>query len=279
MENHTNSTVLITGCSTGFGRAIAERFLAQGWNVVATMRSPGASPFEANERLLVAALDVTDAKSVEAALAAATARFGRVDVVVNNAGIGLFAPFEATSEDRIRSVFETNVFGLMAVTRAVVPRMRERGSGTIVNVTSSVTFSPLALVASYAASKCAVEGLSEGLAHELAPFGVRVRLVEPGLAPTTAFAENAGGVDPASMPAPYADLAGRMLGTMRSYSLPFTTEADVAEAVYAAATDEGERLRYPAGGDAAAIADLRRTLPEQTFSARVRAIFGGDAAV
>ena len=269
------STVLMTGCSSGFGRASAALFLARGWNVVATMRSPRPELFEESDRLLVTALDVTDPESVSAAVAGGIARFGRIDVLVNNAGIGLFGALEATPDDVIRQVFETNTFGVMAATRAVVPHMRERGSGTIVNVTSSVGIAPMPLVAVYTASKHAIEGFSESLAYELGTFGVRVRIVEPGLAPSTSFAANSDGRTNDLMPAAYAAYADRYLGSMRNYPMAYTTEGDVAEAVYAAATDDGVRLRYPAGADSEMLAELRRALPDQPFMDRMRAMFGG----
>lgn len=269
------STVLITGCSSGFGKASAELFLSRGWNVIATMRSPEPSLFDDSERLLVTALDVTDPKSVSDAIAEGIARFGRIDALVNNAGVGMFSALEATPDDVIRQVFETNTFGVMGVVRAVVPHMRERGSGTIVNVTSSVGVAPMPLVAVYTASKYAIEGFSESLAYELGTFGVRVRIVEPGLAPSTSFGSNSGGRREDLMPAAYADYADRYLQSMRDYPTAYTGEGDVAEAVYAAATDGGDRLRYPAGADSVMLAELRRSLPEQAFTARMRSMFGG----
>ena len=268
------STVLITGCSSGFGMASAKFFLARGWNVIATMRSPKPMPFEDSDRLHVAALDVTDPNSVSDAVAEGIARFEQIDVLVNNAGVGLFSAFEATPDEVIRKAFETNTFGVMAVTRAVVPHMRERGSGTIVNVTSSVGIAPMPLVAVYTASKYAIEGFSESLAYELGAFGVRVKIVEPGLAPSTSFAANSSGRRDDLMPAAYSAYADRYLKSMQDYPTSYTAEGDVAEAVYAAATDDGDRLRYPAGADSVMLAELRQSLSEQAFMARMRTMFG-----
>jgi short-subunit dehydrogenase len=187
-----------------------------------------------SERLLVTALDVTDPNSVSNAIAEGVAQFGEIDVLVNNAGIGLFSAFEATPAEVIRQAFETNTFGVMAVTRAVVPHMRERGSGTIVNVTSSVGIAPMPLVATYTASEYAIEGFSESLAYELGTFGVRVKIVEPGLAPSTSFAANSGGRRDDLMPVAYSAYADRYLKSMQDYPTSYTTEGDVAEAVYAA---------------------------------------------
>lgn len=268
-------TVLITGCSSGFGLASAKLFLARGWNVVATMRSPDAAPFEKHSRLLVAALDVTNPHSISEAVAQAIAHFGRIDVLVNNAGVGLFGAAEATPFEVTQQVFETNTFGVMATVRAVIPHMRERGSGTIVNVTSSVGIAPMPLVAVYTASKYAIEGYSEALAYELATFGVRVKIVQPGLAPTTSFAAKSGGRRDDLLPACYAPFAGRYLESMQNYPTAYTKEADVAEATYAAATSSDSKLRYPAGADSEMLAQLRQSLTEREFMDRMRTMTGG----
>ena len=273
-----NSTVLITGCSSGFGMASASLFLANGWNVIATMRTPKPGSFEENERLLVTALDVTDPKSVSNAIAEGIARFKQIDVLVNNAGIGLFSAFEATPDEVIRQTFETNTFGVMRVARAIVPHMRERGSGTIVNVTSSVGIAPMPLVAVYTASKYAIEGFSESLAYELGTFGVQVKIVEPGLAPTTSFAANSGRAMNDLMPEAYSGFANRYLKSMQDYPTAYTAASDVAEAVYAAATGNQDRLRYPAGADSMMLDELRRSLSEQAFIDRMRTMFADGPA-
>jgi len=271
----TKTTVLITGCSSGFGKATAAHFLARDWNVIATMRSPKPGLFEDNDRLLVTSLDVTDPTSVSDAIAKGIAHFGKIDVVVNNAGIGMFGAHEVVSDEVIRQVFETNTFGVMAVNRAIAPHLRERGSGTIINVTSSVGIAPMPLVAAYTASKYAIEGFSESLAYELGMFGVRVKIVQPGLAPSTSFAANSGGRCDNQIPAAYADYAGRYLKSMQEYPTAYTNAEDVAEAVYAAATDGRDKLRYPAGADSVMLAELRQSLPEQEFLTRMRTVFGG----
>lgn len=269
-------TVLITGCSSGFGLASAKLFLARGWNVIATMRTPDPALFESHGRLLVTALDVTNPHSISEAIAKGIARFGRIDALVNNAGVGLFGAAEATPADVTQQVFETNTFGVMAVARAVIPHMRERGSGTIVNVTSSVGIAPMPLVAVYTASKYAIEGYSEALAHELSTFGVRVKIVQPGLAPTTSFAAKSGGRRDDLLPAAYGPFAGRYLASMQNYPTAYTTETDVAEATYAAATDSDDKLRYPAGADSTMLAQLRSSLPEHEFMGRMRTMTGGE---
>src|SRR5688572_27851780 len=169
-------TVLITGCSSGYGLETARHFLAMGWNVIATMRTPREDVLPRSERLRILALDVTSPDSIAAALAAS----GPIDVLVNNAGIGLLGAFEATPMSTVREVFETNTFGAMAMTQAVLPQFRARRSGVVVNVTSSATLAPMPLVAVYTASKMAIEGFTASLALELEGFNVRVKLVEPG---------------------------------------------------------------------------------------------------
>jgi NAD(P)-dependent dehydrogenase (short-subunit alcohol dehydrogenase family) len=264
--------VLITGCSSGFGKATAQLFLDKGWNVIATMRRPSDNGIEGPaDRLRVVALDVTDAKSIRAAISEATGLFGGVDVLVNNAGVGLFSPLETTSDKAIRHLFETNLFGVMAMVRAIVPHMRERGSGTIVNVTSSVIFNPMPMVAAYAASKTAVDGLSEALYYELAPFGIHVKMVEPGYGPGTKFESSMTALnDENSFPAPYQRQLGVLMGSIPKVS---TNNQDVAEAVLRAVNDTSPTLRFPAGADAVVIAGKRAQLSEEAFLAMMRQAF------
>lgn len=241
------STVLITGTSSGYGLETARHFHARGWSVIATMRSPRAGLMPEGVRILP--LDVTDPASIAAALKVA----GPVDVLVNNAGIGLVGAFEAAPMAYVRKLFETNTFGTMAMVQAVIPQMRARRSGVIVNVTSSVTLAPMPLAAAYTASKQAIEGFTGSLAHELAAFGVRAKLVEPGYAPTTRFSQNIDFAIEDMIPPAYADFAGPIFAAFANPPLT-TTESDVAEAVFLAATDGADRLRYPAGPDAVALA-------------------------
>lgn len=242
-------TVLITGCSSGYGLETAHHFHAQGWNVIATMRTPREDVLPAAERLRVLELDVTEPRSIDAALAAS----GPIDVLVNNAGIGMFGAFEATPMSTVRGLFETNTFGVMATTQAVLPQFRARGSGVIINVTSSATLAPMPLVAAYTASKAAIEGFTGSLAHELEDFGIRVKLVEPGYGPSTRFTQNVQTPIEETIPEAYASYAGAILSAFGQPST-VTTERDVAEVVWRAANDMSPRLRYPAGPDAVALA-------------------------
>ncbi len=243
-------TVLITGCSSGFGLETARHFLDQGWQVVATMRTPSEDLLPRSERLRVLPLDVTDADSIRRCVDAA----GPIDVLVNNAGIGLLGALEGIPVERMRELFETNTFGTMAMTQAVLPQMRERRAGVIVNVTSSVTLKALPLLAVYTASKAAVNAFTEVLALELAPFGVRTSVVLPGRAPTTRFGENARSRMDGSIPEAYAELAGRVFAEWGQQPADQVTQAqDVAEAVWRAATDPHCPMRLAAGADAMAL--------------------------
>jgi NAD(P)-dependent dehydrogenase (short-subunit alcohol dehydrogenase family) len=246
------NTVLITGCSSGYGLETARHFHAQGWTVIATMRTPREDILPRSPRVRVLPLDVTRPDSIAAVIDAA----GRVDVLVNNAGIGVIGVFEATPMATVREVFETNTFGVMAMTQAVLPQMRARNAGVIVNVTSSVTLAPMPLAAAYTASKMAIEGFTGSLAHELAAFNVRVKLVEPGYGPTTRFTSNGGSRMEGVFPEAYAAFTDPILASFAQVTT-VTREADVAEAVYGAATDTSGQLRFPAGPDAVALARSR----------------------
>jgi NAD(P)-dependent dehydrogenase (short-subunit alcohol dehydrogenase family) len=239
-------SVLITGCSSGFGLEAARLFLDRGWNVVATMRKPQPDVLPASDRLRVVALDITDPSSIAQAVSAA----GPIDVLVNNAGFGAAIPIELTPLETARALFETNTLGTLAMTQAVLPQFRERRAGVIINVTSTATLRPLPLVGVYRSSKAAVNAFTESLAAEVEPFDIRVRLVLPGRSPETRFSDNARehmhGMD---HPA-YAPLFERVLARFRDTSGPITHAPDVAEAIWRAATDPNTAIRIAAGADA-----------------------------
>jgi NAD(P)-dependent dehydrogenase (short-subunit alcohol dehydrogenase family) len=245
-------TVLITGCSSGFGLETARYFLDRDWRVVATMRTPRQEVLPRSERLRVLALDVTDPESIRHAVDAA----GPLDVLVNNAGIGVLNALEGTSMDIAREVFETNTLGTIAMTQAVLPQFRERKAGVVVNVTSSVTLRPLHLLSVYTASKAAINAFTESVALELEPFNVRVRLVLPGRAPETRFGENAQSRMQSGVPEAYSGLAQRVFAQWQQESA-ITRSLDVAEAVWRAANDPTSPLRIAAGADAIAWANSR----------------------
>ncbi|WFC40943.1 SDR family oxidoreductase [Pseudoxanthomonas sp. SE1] len=245
-------TVLITGCSSGYGLETARHFLAQGWNVIATQRHPREDLLPPSPRLRLLALDVTRPESIANAVDAA----GPIDVLVNNAGIGLFGAFEATPMATVREVFETNTFGLMAMCQAVIPQFRQRRAGVIVNVTSSATLAPFPLVAAYTASKTAVEGFTASLEHELKAFDVRVKLVQPGYGPSTRFTANGQQRMQGLIPEAYEPFAHSVFAGLGDIAA-VTTEADVADGVWRAVNDTTGQLHFPAGADAVALAASR----------------------
>jgi NAD(P)-dependent dehydrogenase (short-subunit alcohol dehydrogenase family) len=242
-------TVLVTGSSSGYGLETARHFHAQGWNVIAAMRTPRADLFPRSERLRVVRLDITKPEQIATALA----EVGPIDVLVNNAGIGLMGAFEATPMTTVREVFETNTFGAMAMTQAVLPGFRARRSGVIVNVTSSATLVPMPLVAVYTASKAAIEAFTASLAFELAAFDVRVKLVEPGYCPSTSFTSNGMPRMEGLFPEAYAPFVESVFAAV-GQPAAVTKESDVADAVLRAATDASGTLRFAAGADAIALA-------------------------
>ncbi len=242
-------TVLITGCSSGFGLETSRYFLDRGWAVVATMRQLRQDVLPSSDRLRLLALDVTDPDSIEQAITAA----GPLDVLVNNAGIGWLNALEGTPMAAARELFETNTLGTIAMTQAVLPQMRNRRAGVIVNVSSSVTLKSLPLLSVYTGSKAAVNAFTESLALELEPFDVRVRLVLPGRAPDTRFGDNARSRMTDGFPDAYGDLVQRVFAGWQETG-PVTDSSDVAEAVWRAATDPSCPMRLPAGADAVAVA-------------------------
>lgn len=249
MENSTNSTVLITGCSSGYGLATAKLFLERGWNVIATMRTLRDDLLPKSDSLRILPLDITDPDSI----ANVVRQVGPIDVLVNNAGIGLVGALESTPLSVTRQIFETNVFGLMAMCQAFAPQFRTRKSGVIVNVTSSVTLTPMPLVTTYAASKKAAQGFSESLSFELGHFGVRVKIVEPGYAPTTNFGNNMIVKLEEVISPEYVPFATPVLNSFVGVT-QVTQESDVAEAIWEAVFDQSGKLHYPAGPDAVALA-------------------------
>lgn len=268
------NTVLITGTSSGLGRATAKLFQSRGWNVVATMRTPGKET-ELNqlERVLVTRLDVQDRASIDAAVAAGIARFGRIDALVNNAGYGAYGPLEATSVDKIRRQFDVNVLGLLATTQAVLPHFRARRGGTIVNVSSVGGRIAFPLGSLYHGTKFAVEGLSEALQYELATFGVRVKVVEPG-----GIATDFGGrsLDFSNDPSlvEYQPLVRSVLDVMGPMMSQGSSPERIAKVVYAAVTDESDQLRYEAGSDARQMLADRRAANDADFFGAMKARFG-----
>lgn len=272
-----NKTLFITGASSGIGRATAHFFHNRGWNVVATMRSPDkAAELATMERVLVVRLDVLDHDSIVSARDAAFERYGRVDVLLNNAGYGAYGPLEAFPMDRIERQFSTNVIGLLAVTKAFLPQFRTNRDGVIVNVSSiggQMTF-PLGTV--YHGTKFAVEGLSEALHYELEAFGVRVKIVEPGMVKTDFGGRSFDFCNDESL-VEYQGTVQKLFGYWGQVGSDPSEPSAVAEVIWDAAHDATDTLRFRAGADAEALLDARKAQDDAVFIGGLKSQLGLDS--
>jgi NAD(P)-dependent dehydrogenase (short-subunit alcohol dehydrogenase family) len=257
--------VLITGVSSGIGRAVADVFAAKGFEVFGTSRNPQRT--EPVPGVELVQLDVADDASVAAAVSTVVQRAGRIDILVNNAGVGVFGAAEETSIAQAQQLFDTNFFGLVRLTREVLPHLRTQGSGRIINIGSVLGFLPSPYGSFYAASKHAVEGYSESLDHETREFGVRVSVVEPGYT-NTSFEANATDADsPIDSYAPIREHVKQVIGkAVRAGDDP----AVVAQAVLKAATSRTPKLRYPAGPLARQLTVLKKFAPAALLDKGIR---------
>jgi NAD(P)-dependent dehydrogenase (short-subunit alcohol dehydrogenase family) len=263
-------TVLITGSSTGIGKAAARLFLEKGWNVIATQRSPEREKELAEgEHLQLARLDVTDPSSVAAAIAGGIRRFGRIDALVNNAGYGLYGTFESMSAAQLRKQFDTNVFGLMEVTRQLLPHFRANRAGTLINISSMGGRLTFPLYSVYHGTKWAVDGFSESLQYELRPLGIRVRIVEPGAIKTDFYDRSAEFVHDRAL-GEYNAMVDAVTGRMKAAGARAASPEIVAEAILRAATDRGWRLRYVVGADARSLLTLRQVFGPTLYRSMIR---------
>jgi short-subunit dehydrogenase len=258
-------TVLITGASSGFGKASAKFFQSQGWNVIAAMRSPEREEELTNdENLLLLKLDVTDSDNIKNAVKKGIEKFNTIDVLINSAGYGLMGVFESSDKNQIQKQFEVNVFGLMNMTKAVLPAMRNQRSGVIINISSfgGVTAGPFASL--YNSSKFAVEGFSEALHFELSSFGISVKIVEPGSVATNF--RNGMEMIQNTIEDYNKELAAFIPKfTKRTEHLAKATTEEVAETIFVAATDNQSKLRYCIGDDAKFYIDLKNKNSEEDF--------------
>ncbi|WP_343524023.1 SDR family oxidoreductase [Pedobacter sp.] len=263
-------TIFITGASSGLGKATAKLFQERGWKVIATMRRPEEEK-ELNQlsNITLVALDVTNTLKSQETIAKVL-KSNSVDVVLNNAGYGLIGPLESFSEEQIQVQIQTNLMGVIQITKAFVPYFRERKSGTFINVTSTFGLLGYPTCSIYNASKFAIDGFSEGLAYELAQFGINVKVIAPG-GMQTDFAGRSlqGGMHEA-----YAQLVAKVSkGYSEEQIANYTKAEDVAQIIYGAATDGKSKLRYVAGTDAIALYNERLELtPEGQFE-KIRAQF------
>lgn len=255
--------VLITGCSTGIGAATAELFAKKGWNVFAGSRHPEELHFN-QKGITPMRIDVNDNESIALCFRHLEEQKVQLDVIINNAGYGLLLPFEDTPKEKIEELFRANVFGLMEVCRHAATIMREQGSGTIINISSVIGQVGAPFYTVYAASKFAVEGFSESLYHEMRPFGVHVKIVEPG-ATKTEYHRVAYDIGNMKVSEPYRKIYEHKRATHDQHAADYTPASVVADVIYAAATDGTWKLRYPVGAATKATIRWRHFLPEQYF--------------
>jgi NADP-dependent 3-hydroxy acid dehydrogenase YdfG len=257
-------TILITGASSGIGKATAIHFQQKGWNVIATMRSPEKdTELKELENVLLEKLDVLDLESINQAIQNGIEKFGKIDALVNNAGYGAYGPLESFPRENIIKQFNTNVIGLMDVTKAIIPHFRTNKEGVIVNISSIGGQMTFALGSLYHGTKFAVEGISESLHYEMKEIGVKVKIVEPGMIATDfggrSFDFQAGEI------ADYQPIIGAL---MKQWQNPDNTSSPaslVADVIYTAVTDESEQLRYRAGDDANFLLDNRKKMTDDEF--------------
>ena len=258
-------TVLITGCSSGIGHVTAQRFASSGWNVAATARDPATIEGLASDSVATIRLDVTDELSIAAAVAATVARFGTIEVLVNNAGIGVFGPLESVSTEQLQREFQTNFFGAASMIRHVLAVMRPRRKGTIVNVSSIAGRIAGPFSSAYDASKHALEGLSESIRYELSLHGIRVKLVLPGHFKTDFTTRS---LQWAKHDA-YESERQNWQAWMKHEHEKAPSPEPVAAAIMKAATDSSGRLRYVVGGGA--FLAIHALLPDAVWRAMMGA--------
>ena len=270
-------TVLITGASSGIGEACTRLFAQNDWNVIATMRNPSAkTDLGQLNGVLVTRLDVQDLDSIGQAIEAGLAKFGRIDVLVNNAGYGQYGLFESIPRTKIREQFEVNVFGVMDVTRAILPHFRHNQAGVIINVSSGAGIFTLPMISLYCASKFALEGFSEAQAYELASQNIVVKLVEPhGGVTSTSFNERAA-KDQSKDRAlkdydEFEQRTSEAFGRMSAARM--LSAEDVAKVIYGAATDGTDQLRYLVGNDTRGFIKARQEMSEQDYVTLMRSWF------
>jgi NAD(P)-dependent dehydrogenase (short-subunit alcohol dehydrogenase family) len=266
-------TIVVTGASSGIGKATAQLFANNGWNVVATMRRPAAQKdLVETDQLKLVALDVQDVASVNAAVASGISQFGKIDVWVNNAGYGTLGPLEAASREQVQRQYDVNVFGLIDCVKAIAPHFRANRGGVLVNVSSTGGLMAFPAYALYNSTKFAVEGLSEGLWYELGKFGIKVRLVEPGLTKTDFGSRSMDVLDYSGLPA-YASMMNA-INSMRDHGARRSSPPElVAETIFRAATDPSDRLRYLVGADAKRLWRLRRWVGDRAQMRITRHVF------
>ncbi len=272
-----NKTILITGASTGIGRATAVYFQEKGWNVIATMRTPEKEEeLTKLENVWVAKLDVTQVDTIEDTVSKGIAKFGKIDVLVNNAGYGAYGPLEVFPRENIVRQFNTNVIGLLDVTRALIPHFRQNKNGVIINISSVGGKATFPLGALYHGTKFAVEGITESMVYELEQIGVKAKIIEPGTIATDfagrSFDFQNDDTIPEYQPMINTMMAG--IGDVTTDENRVSPPSAVAEVIFQAATDGTNKLRYTAGQDADVFLSVRRNSNDEEYFEAVKKQFG-----
>lgn len=260
-------TIMITGSSSGIGKATVRYFAEHGWNVIATMRSPEREiELSQLENVLVTRLDVEQQESIQESMKLGMERFGKIDVLLNNAGYGVMGIFEAASDKQIREQFEVNVFGLMSVIKTILPHFRDNKNGLIINISSVIGKVGFPAFSLYVATKFAVEGFTESLSYELASQNIGVKLVEPGVVKTDFFGRSLDSLSIETFPdyQEYFELAQPGIQATLDSEATSTPEL-IAEKIYQAATDGTNKLRYVVGEDVKAVFKRREEMGEEAF--------------
>ncbi|EIA08794.1 SDR family oxidoreductase [Flavobacterium frigoris] len=269
-----HKTILIMGASSGIGKETAKLFQSKGWNVIATMRNP-ANETELNklENVLVTQLDVLDVASIQDAFNEGIQKFGNIDVLLNNAGYGAYGPLEAFSRDQIVRQFNTNVIGLLDVTKTVLPHFRQNKKGVIINISSIGGKMSFPLGSLYHGTKFAVEGISESLNFEVEQFGGQVKIVEPGMIATDFGGRSFDFSNDENM-AEYQKIVGALMTAMPAMAENASPASVVAAVIFEAATDGKNQLRYTAGEDAKMLMANRQQYDDDTFIGGIKTQFG-----
>ncbi|MGQ1788417.1 SDR family oxidoreductase [Saccharicrinis sp. GN24d3] len=267
-------TILITGASTGIGKTTAKYFNEKGWNVIATMRTPEKEEeLTKLENTLVTRLDVTNLESIDKAVNEGIERFGKIDVLLNNAGYGAFGPLEAFPREKMIRQLNTNIVGVLDVTRALLPHFRANKDGVIVNISSIGGKTTFPLGSLYHGTKFAIEGISESLHFELEPIGIKVKIIEPGIIATD-FGGRSFDFNNDETMIEYQSAIEKLMKFHNSVGDISSPPIVVTEQIYAAVTDGTNTLRYEAGADAVELLANRKKLNYEMFIAGIKQQFG-----